>query len=90
MEDLHHFHTRNQSEDPNSYMLFRASTAKLERKELKMHTRCPSAAQLLKKSHFKKSSYEFRNSKIKTKHKSTDFSAVSKNHNNNLKKSSKM
>ena len=43
LEDLQHYHNGNAS-----YMLLRASTAKMERKELKMSVRCPSAAQLLK------------------------------------------
>jgi hypothetical protein len=65
---------RSTVEDFNSrnseYLLFRASTAKLSRKELKMHVRCPSAAQVLKDDSFKPPNFEFRNSKKSIKHKS--------------------
>ena len=57
-------------------MPFRASTAKMERKPLKMNVRCPSAVQILRNSQFKKPSFELRNSKKRrTKHRTTNFSA---------------
>ena len=56
--------------------LLRASTAKMERKPLKMNVRCPSAVQVLKNSQFKKPSFEHRRTKKRrTKHKTTNFTA---------------
>ena len=43
----------------------RASTAKLERKDLKLNVRCPSAVHLLKHNSFKKPYFEYKNNKMK-------------------------